>query len=114
MIEEAADEARNVDRHELMHDRARQTLLGETARRDGASRDQNGDAARANPLDQWQHAGELSHACAVQPDKWSIRPCDAAFSAPFGEALTMLFSALGPARKQHGSERGCCPRHQAV
>jgi hypothetical protein len=65
MIEEAPDEARNIDRHELMHDPARQTLLGETTRRDGAGRDQNGDAARANPLDQRQYAGKLSHACAV-------------------------------------------------
>ena len=114
MIEEAADEARNVDRHELMHDPARQALLGEIARCNGAGRDQDGDVAGANPLDQRQHAGKFSHACAVQPDQWSVRPRDAAFAAPFGETLTMFFSALGPARKQHGGEWRRRPRHQAV
>ena len=101
MIEEAADEARNVDRDELMHDTARQALLGETARCDGAGRDQDWDTARANPLDQRQHAGKFSYACTMQPDQWSVRPRDAAFAAPFGKTLTMFFSALGPTREQH-------------
>ena len=94
MIEEAADEARNVDRDELMHDAARQALLCEIARCNGAGRDQDGDAARANPLDQRQDAGKLSHACAVQPDQWSVRPRDAAFAAPFGRDVDdVLFRA---------------------
>ena len=114
MIEEAADEARNVDRHELMHDAARQALLGEIARCNGAGRDQDGDAPRANPLDQRQHAGKLADACAVQPDQRSVRPRDAALAAPFGKTLTMFFAALGPARKQHRGEWCRRPRHQAI
>ena len=84
------------------------------ARRDGAGRDQDGDTASANPLDQRQRAGKLSHARAMQPDQWSIRARDAAFAAPFRKTLTMFFSALGPAREQYGGERCCCPRHQAI
>jgi len=114
MIEEAADEARNVDRDELMHDAARQALLCEIARCNGAGRDQDGDAPRANPLDQGQDAGKLSHACAVQPDQRSVRPRDAALASAFGKTLTMLFSALGPARKKHGGEWCRRPRHQTV
>ena len=38
MIEEPADKAGNVERHELMNDSARKALLGELARRNRAGR----------------------------------------------------------------------------
>ncbi len=77
MVEEAAHEARHVERHELMDDAARQPLLGEPARGDGAGGHQHGDAARADALDQRQDADEFADAGAVQPDQRPVRPRDA-------------------------------------
>ena len=74
VLEEAAHEVRHVDRHELMDDAARQPLLGQPAGGDGAGGHQHVDLARADALDQRQHADQFADARAVQPDQRSGRP----------------------------------------
>ena len=76
VIEEAAHEARHIERHELMDDAARQPLLGQPARGDGAGGHQHVDAARADALDQaaarspvrrrWRHAARPADPAAAR------------------------------------------------
>ena len=52
MIEEARDEPRRIERHELVDDARRQPLLGELRRGDGAGCDQHVEILRDDALDQ--------------------------------------------------------------
>ena len=86
VIEEAAHEMRHVERHELMDDAARQPLLGEPARGDGAGGHQHADLARVDALDQRQHADQFADAGAMQPDQRAVRPRHGADAAPLAQA----------------------------
>ena len=69
MIEEAPDEARRVERHELVDHARRQALLGEIGRGDGAGGAQHVELLLADALDQRDHRQQLADAGAVHPDQ---------------------------------------------
>jgi hypothetical protein len=100
MIEEAAHEARHVERHELMNDAARQPLLGKPAGCDGAGSDQHADFALRDALDQGQDARQFADTGAMQPDQRARRPSDAGLPAPLGQPHAMLLAVLEPLRQQ--------------
>ena len=114
MREEAAHEHRHVDRHELMNDAARQPLLGQPARGDGARSHQHIDLARADALDQRQHADQFADARAMQPNQRSRRPRHDADAAPLGKAQEMFLAAPLPPFQQHRRERRHRHREQPV
>ena len=86
VVEEARDEARRVERHELMDHAGRQPLRGELRGGDRAGRHQHGDLARADALDQREDADEFADAGAVQPDQRAVRPLEAGLAAPLRAA----------------------------
>ena len=89
MIEEAFDEARRVERHELVDHARRQTLLGEIGRGDGAGRAQHAELLVADALDQRDDREQLADARAVHPDQRARRTRD--------RALAVAFVAAAPA-----------------
>ena len=105
MVKKPPHEPLNVEGHELLDHAALQTLFGKTARGDGPCCDQHAESSRPDPVDQGQDTGELSDACAVQPDKGAFRSSNAAFTAAFRQALTVFLAALEASRQKDGSER---------
>ena len=114
MVEKTAHVARHIERHELMDDAARQPVLGEFARGDGAGGHQHGDAAVGDEFDQRQHARQFADAGAMQPDQRNLRPRDEAFAAPFGQPRAMLLAALEAARQEQRRQRRHRRRQQPV
>ena len=114
MVEEAAHEARHVERHELMDDAARQPLLGQPARGHRSGGHQHADPARAQPLDQRQGADEFADAGAVQPDQRPVRPRDARKPAPFRKPRPVLLAAPEPARQEQRRQGRHRRRQQPV
>ena len=79
MIEEARDEARRIERHELMDDARRQPLAGELGGGHGAGREQDVEFLRDDALDQRDDRGDLADAGAMDPDQRAVRPRDRRF-----------------------------------
>src|SRR5262245_19423724 len=88
-----------------MNHSAVEALFGKAARGDGACCDQHAHAARPDPVDQRQDTCKFSDTGAMQPDEWTIRPCDTAFTPSLGQALAVFLAPLQTTRQENGSER---------
>ena len=114
VLEKARGKTRHVERHELMDDAGGQALRGDAARRDRAGGDEHAVPARAEPLDQRQHAEQFADARAVQPDQWPVRPREGGDAAALVDARADLLAAAQPLREQHVDQRFRGRRKEAI
>ena len=114
IVEEALDEARRIERHELMDDGFRQPLLRDAGRADGPGRAENRELLFAEAFDQRDHGEHLADTRAVDPDQRTSRPRDAALAVALGHSCRMLLAALEPMRQQQRRERSRGHRENAV
>ena len=114
MGEETLDEARRVERDELMKRAFRQALLGERRRGDGAGGHQHSEVLRAQSLDQRHHREHFADAGAVHPDQRTGRPCQTRLAATFGNAFGVLLAALQPPRQDLRRHRRSGSRRELI
>src|SRR5215471_17712564 len=105
MVVEALNEARHIERHELMDDGLRQPLLGHIrgAYRPGGA--EHGEILAADTLDQRDDRQKLPDARAVNPDQRARRPRYAALAVALGKPHRMLAAALETMREQAWRKR---------
>ena len=109
VIEEARDEARRVERHELVDDARRQPLLGEFGRGHRAGGAQHVEVPRADALDQRDDREQFADARAVHPDQRARRARDLALAAALAQPRRMLLAALEPMRDEQPAQAASPP-----
>ena len=114
MIEEAFDEPRRVQDHELVDHALRQALLGKIGRRHRARGAQHSESFFTDALDQRDHRNELPDAGAMQPHQGAARARELALAVAFVEPRGMLLAALQPMRHERGRKRRRRRCQQAV
>ena len=104
MRDEAAHEAGDVERHELMEGAGRQAIGEDRRRSDGSGGDQHVAAALGQFLDQRQQRQSLADAGAMQPDQDAGGPLKARLAAPLADPRAVLLAARQPPGQQRPAQ----------
>ena len=106
MIEKTADEARCIERYELMHHSRRHPLFGQCRRGARSRCHQDGELACAKLFDQGNDRKQLADTRAMHPYQRTARALDLRLAPTLGPTLRMLLAAPKPAQDQKPSKRG--------
>ena len=113
-IEELRDEARHVERDELVDHVGRKPVAREIGRGHRAGCDQDREIQRAQALDQRQDGEQFADAGAMHPDQRAVGTLQFGFAAAFDHALRIFLAASGAIAEPGRNERRRDRRYEAV